>query len=153
MKIELAYPSENETFPLILDPIPLPDENGKWWYLERPFRMIFLIDKIKKVIEVPVGFKTDFASIPRLAWIIVGHPCGEYKKAAVIHDFLYGEKIYPRLINDQIFFLGMAVLNMANWKKIIMHRAVNICGWYRYKENINRFVDLNINSCPTGGEK
>lgn len=39
---------------------------------------------------VPVGFRTDFATVPRfLHWLI--SPYGAYTRAAVLHDWLLGE--------------------------------------------------------------
>ena len=39
-------------------------------------------------IEVPVGFVTDYASIPRaLAWLIPLR--GKYNRPAIVHDYLY----------------------------------------------------------------
>jgi len=142
LNVSLAYQNINKTFPLILDPVPLREGGGKWWYLEKPFEMVLLINGVLTTITVPQGFKTDFASIPRFAWSIVGHPCGEYKDSAVVHDFLYGDKRYPRTVNDQIFNLGNTVLKIAQWKRFILYRAVNIGGWYGYKNNINRFVTV-----------
>jgi hypothetical protein len=48
-----------------------------------------------EIIKVPVGFVTDFASIPRAFWSILP-PIDNYAKAAVIHDWLYWEGIYTR---------------------------------------------------------
>lgn len=39
-------------------------------------------------IEVPVGFATDFASVPRPLWWWIA-PWGRHGRAAIIHDFLY----------------------------------------------------------------
>lgn len=48
----------------------------------------FLGSAIK--ILVPAGFRTDFASIPKMFQNILS-PYGPYAKAAVVHDFLYNE--------------------------------------------------------------
>lgn len=40
------------------------------------------------LIEVPAGFITDFASIPRPLWGIIP-PRGRYNRGAIVHDFLY----------------------------------------------------------------
>ncbi|EAA2596645.1 hypothetical protein DNM18_25345, partial [Salmonella enterica subsp. enterica] len=37
------------------------------------------------VIEVPKGFITDHATIPRIFWILLP-PDGRYAKAAIIHE-------------------------------------------------------------------
>lgn len=42
-------------------------------------------------IKVPMGFRTDFASIPRLIkfWL---NPVGKVRPAALVHDFLYNKR-------------------------------------------------------------
>jgi hypothetical protein len=40
------------------------------------------------LIEVPAGFETDFASIPRALWALIP-PRGRYNRPAIVHDFLY----------------------------------------------------------------
>lgn len=40
------------------------------------------------LIEVPAGFETDFASIPRLLWTVIP-PRGRFNRPAIVHDFLY----------------------------------------------------------------
>jgi len=39
-------------------------------------------------ITVPAGFVTDFASIPRLLYVLIP-PRGRYNRPAIVHDFLY----------------------------------------------------------------
>lgn len=60
-------------------------------------------------IEVPVGFETDFASIPAwLHWIIP--PDGLWAKASAMHDYLYDK--HPevsKIIADSIFLEAMHV--------------------------------------------
>lgn len=41
-----------------------------------------------EVVNVPPGFRTDFASVPRPFWSIVS-PWGRHGRAAIVHDFLY----------------------------------------------------------------
>ena len=52
---------------------------------------------------VPAGFITDFASIPRLFWTVVGHPAGKYAQAAVLHDYLYRTNSVSRAKADSLF--------------------------------------------------
>src|SRR5678810_817023 len=40
------------------------------------------------LIEVPAGFCTDFASIPRIVWPVIP-PRGRFNRAAFVHDLLY----------------------------------------------------------------
>ncbi len=57
-------------------------------------------------VKVPVGFVTDFASVPRLFWTLLP-PDGLYWYAAVIHDYLYWEQIVPRETADEILKMCM----------------------------------------------
>ena len=77
---------------------------------------------------VPAGFTTDFASIPRLFWSIVGHPAGQYAQAAVLHDWLYRTKAVPRAEADRIFREAMEVLEVPAWQRWIMWSAVRVAG-------------------------
>ena len=82
---------------------------------------------------VSAGFKTDLASIPRIFWIIES-PIDKSKEAAVIHDFLYLEKITTRKEADLIFYYGLKTLNVSHIKCILMYRAVRLLGWYRWRK-------------------
>jgi hypothetical protein len=57
-------------------------------------------------VTVPVGFVTDFASIPRVFWSLL-RPDGLYTYPAIVHDFLYWEQPVARDVADRIFKLGM----------------------------------------------
>ncbi len=90
-------------------------------------------------IHVPMGFITDFASIPRIFWIIIGHPTGEYGKAAVIHDYLYYKQTTTRRYADRIFLEAMKVLEVSWWRRRAMWLAVRSFGWRpwnRHKKNL-----------------
>ena len=43
-------------------------------------------------VKVPVGFKTDLASVPRILWPLYP-PFGKYIRASIIHDYLMLVKI------------------------------------------------------------
>ena len=81
---------------------------------------------------VPAGFETDFASIPRAFWSLVGHPAGQYAQAAVLHDFLYRTKAVPRAEADRIFREAMQVLEVPAWQRWAMWAAVRVGGSAAY---------------------
>lgn len=60
-------------------------------------------------IEVPLGFETDFASIPAwLHWVIPAD--GLWAKASAMHDFLYDRHAeVSKIIADSIFLEAMLV--------------------------------------------
>ena len=99
---------------------------------------VYYTEDGEDTIEVPVGFISDGASIPRIFWTIIGSPwSGKYAKAAVIHDFLYVRQFYTRKKSDLIFLEGMKVLGVSWWKRKAMYWAVRIASgipWNKYKE-------------------
>jgi hypothetical protein len=62
------------------------DEFGGLWTLLAPLR--YRQRSLGRVITVPAGFVTDFASVPRILGVydLEGGKCN---KAAVVHDWLY----------------------------------------------------------------
>jgi hypothetical protein len=88
---------------------------------------------VGRKITVPAGFKTDFASVPRLFWRIIP-PWGRYSAAAVVHDYLYETNSVDRAEADQIFLELMKRLGVPLWKRQLMYRAVRIGGWLPWKK-------------------
>jgi hypothetical protein len=80
-----------------------------------------------KIIVIPKGFITDFASIPRGLWNIFP-PTGKYGKAAVVHDFLYRMTKMDRKEADEIFLAAMEDLGVNVVTRKIIYRAVRVFG-------------------------
>lgn len=60
-------------------------------------------------IEVPAGYETDFASVPRYLWWLF-HPTGLWAKASALHDYLYDKHAeVSKTISDAIFLEAMLV--------------------------------------------
>ena len=97
-------------------------------------------------ISVEFGFRTDFASIPRIFWIWIP-PNGQYGKAAVIHDYLYKNHYFSRKEADMIFLEAMEVLNVSEKKRKTMYRAVRMFGWFAYKKGKR---PLDMHKCKLG---
>jgi len=82
-------------------------------------------------IVVKKGFKTDFASVPRVFWNIFP-PHGKYAKAAVLHDYLYENAIHSKQYADDIFYEAMGILGVPQWKRWAMYKAVKLFGKGNY---------------------
>lgn len=55
-------------------------------------------------IDVPAGFATDGASIPRRLWPVIGHPFEPIRmRAALIHDWIYSSHILTRREADAVY--------------------------------------------------
>ncbi|EEF5015739.1 DUF1353 domain-containing protein [Salmonella enterica] len=100
------------------------------WRVHEPFTF-YLSDDSSDVIEVPAGFVTDLATIPRIFWSLMP-PDGKYAKAAIIHDYLYDNALRTKKEADRIFLDGMTVLGVPRWKRIIMYYAVRLFGQGMY---------------------
>ncbi len=100
------------------------------WRVHEPFAF-YLSDDESDVIEVPAGFITDLATIPRIFWILLP-PDGKYAKAAIIHDYLYDNALRTKKEADLIFLDGMEVLGVPKWKRTIMYWAVRWFGRGNY---------------------
>ncbi len=89
------------------------------------------------IIKVPIGFITDFASIPKIFWKILP-PVGKYGKAAVIHDYCYATACYPKTKSDKIFMEGMEVLKVKKWKREAIYWSVFMFGWVAWYNHRRR---------------
>lgn len=102
-----------------------------------------------KVILVPKGFITDFASIPRIfRWLITGND--NTKRAAVIHDFLYDTQPdgVDRKFSDAIFLLAMGEkpeeFQVKEWKRTTAYSGVRIGGWYVWRKKKKEKESKNV---------
>ena len=95
------------------------------WILDEPLKYVTGDDEI---VIVPVGFVTDLASIP-IGFRNLFPINGRHRQAAVIHDYLYANKIGTRQKADSIFLEAMVVCEVPLWRRRIMYRAVRLFGW------------------------
>jgi hypothetical protein len=80
-------------------------------------------------ITVPGGTITDGASIPRLFWRMIGGPMtGKFRRAAVVHDYLYSTHKLSREKSDWIFLDAMRTDGVSWWKRRAMWAAVRSFG-------------------------
>lgn len=110
--------------------------NVECWLLLDGFR--FYSDRVitnKRIwVEVPRGFISDGASVPRLLWSWIP-PLGRYGQAAVLHDYLRVVKEFrvegtdnihyvTTKESDDLFLEAMEVLKVGWFKRNIMYLAV-----------------------------
>ena len=82
-------------------------------------------------ITVPEEFETDFASVPERPFVdwLAG---GKATKEAVVHDFLYRNRIGTRKQADDVFFEAMKLNGQAWWRRSLMWAGVRLFGWTAY---------------------
>lgn len=93
--------------------------------------LVYRSDVLGYDLIVPLGFTTDFASVPRLpgAYWLAG---GKATKAAVVHDYLYRNKLCPRSTADKVFYEAMQATGQARWRRSLMWAGVRLFGWTAY---------------------
>jgi hypothetical protein len=97
------------------------------YMLLHEFRYITMHGNHERVICVPEGFVTNFASVPAAARAFIsGH--GKDRWAATVHDYLYSQK-YARHEADAIFLEALEVSKVGWLKRHAMYRAVRLAGW------------------------
>ncbi len=97
------------------------------WRLIKPLRCSVRNEVDTEDIKVPIGFKTDLASVPRPFWAFFP-PHEKYTKAAIVHDYCYNQKCCSRKRADRIFRVGMKALRVSFIKRNIIYYAVRIFG-------------------------
>lgn len=128
---------------------PLAD--GKTWLLYSDFGYDVGTEGSGDRINVELGFKTDFASVPRPLWWWLS-PWGKHGNAAVIHDYLYWTQTRTRKEADDIFFEAMTVLDVPSFDKRLMYWAVRIFGalaWAANKRKAEAGYDKVATQMPT----
>ena len=119
-------------FTEILNVSPLPD--GKNWVIMKDFGYYVGEEDSGNRIDVPIGFITDFASVPRVLWWFIPK-WGKYGNATVIHDYLYWDQHCCRKKADNIFRDGMVVLQVQNIRIFFLYWAVKLFGCMAWRKN------------------
>jgi hypothetical protein len=113
---------------------PVPHDDLRW---RLDFPLCYVAGAARgggQVIEVPTGFVTDFASIPRVFWRLI-LPTGTHREAAVVHDWLYHCGDRERVVADAIFFEAMRVCGVPAWRRWAMFLAVRVGGWGAWRSH------------------
>jgi hypothetical protein len=87
-----------------------------------------------QAVTVPLGFVTDFASIPRMFWSAL-RPDGKYTYPAIVHDFLYWTQTRPKEEADKIFKFAMEDFGIGTVTSTTIYKAVDLFGSYAWNEN------------------
>lgn len=114
-----------------------PLSDGQNWVIKKDFGYAVGSEDSKEVVDVPIGFVTDFASVPRPLWWLFPK-WGKYGNAAVIHDYLYWDQRYNKKKADLIFREAMGVLGVNKFTSYILYRSVFWFGCFAWKSNRKR---------------
>ena len=108
-------------------PVLRVGDSGQW-VLEHK---LTYVTESGEVIEVPAGFVTDLASIPRmLHWMIPVN--GRHRSAAIVHDYLYTIRDRSSAEADAIFLEAMKESGVRWTQRQAMYLGVRMGGWVAY---------------------
>lgn len=109
-----------------------PFSDGMHWIVREP--LTYVIGVSQESVTVPVGFVTDFASIPQALQAII-RANGPYILPAVVHDYLYWTQACTREQADRVMLLGMIENQVRDVHRIAIHEAVRIAGGFAWDGN------------------
>lgn len=93
--------------------------DATFWRLREPV----VYQGARETFEVPAGFRTDFASVPRLVvWLLPRY--GVYTRAAILHDYLVENAAVSRADADGLFRRSMRELGVSAPRRWMMWAAV-----------------------------
>lgn len=123
---------------------------GRRWHLVEPFR--FMVDD--KQLDIPAGFWTDFASVPRIIWPIISPY--DLGMGPIPHDFGYFTGFESKAYWDHVFEACMIKDKIPGWKRESAFQAVHLFGgkvWGAYRalnreHLVGHFVGTNRYAIP-----
>jgi hypothetical protein len=112
---------------------PVLPGDDRFWILGG--RLVVQVDG--QLIEVPVGFTTDGASVPRWAQSLTGWaPWDDPQRwAGIVHDWLYSQRGVTKSHADNVFRAVLVAEGAGPVKRKLMYAAVVVGGGPAYRAN------------------
>ena len=101
------------------------DGSGRKVTLMEPYSFV---DPFGQEWDVPSGYKTDGASVPTALWALYPPFTGNYRSAAVIHDYYCDTKARSWQDTHKVFYFAMRAANVDEKTAKIMYGAVYLFG-------------------------
>ena len=115
---------------------------NRLWVLTQPF----IVSVDDEVYNVPRGFVTDGASVPRLLYPICSPVAGPFGQGAIVHDWFYsvdGPDI-GRLKADLVLYAMGRFRGAKLGESQLVKSGVNLFGWMSYKKGRDK---MTFSSC------
>lgn len=111
-----------------LSPLHVEKAGGRWVLIDP---LSYYSPRLGKTVTVPMGFWTDFASVPRLpfVYLLFGDVAHE---PAVIHDYLYKIRWTSRREADGVLLEALEAVGVPWWRRWPMWWGVRLAGWAWY---------------------
>ena len=101
------------------------DDGGRKVTLKEPYGFV---DPAGLEWDVPDGYKTDGASVPAALWAFYPPFTGNYRSAAVIHDYYCDTKSRGWQDTHKVFYFAMRAAHVDEKTAKIMYGAVYLFG-------------------------
>lgn len=89
-------------------------------------------------INVPKGFKTNFASVPSLVKFYIDDDDWQIRAPSVVHDYLYSRESddlgFSRKQADEILLEAMVGLGMRKTKALLIYYILRLFGGSNYED-------------------
>lgn len=113
---------------MFVTPLRLEAERPGYWVLLYP--LVWQDEETR--YEVPAGFVTDLASIPRaFRWLLQQN--GGSRKASVLHDWAYRTHVLDRSAADALFRKALAAEGVGGIGRFLYWSGVRVGGWVAYR--------------------
>jgi hypothetical protein len=94
------------------------------------------VPQVEYVVKIPAGYTFDGASIPKIAWLVVGSPFEpDFQLAACVHDWFCehtADDYQSRVIGDATFFKLLTDANVPKWRRVLMYLGVRLNSFWFY---------------------
>ena len=118
--------------------------DGVDWKLIGPLVVDLGLPGFDDFLNIPVGFVTDFGSIP---WWIpnwIANPQGKAKRSFVMHDYLYRNQLFTQLVCDALLNEGM-IADGVNWfQRFTVYRGIRLGGFVAWNEYAKKAEEASV---------
>jgi hypothetical protein len=113
----------------------LPFGDSHNWIVLTP--LVYTIGDTSDHIDVPAGFVTDLASIPRIFWgpPLFLTPAGQYSRASIVHDYLYWSQKCTRDQADRLLVIAMKESKVGSFDAAAIYEGVHQGGLQAWLDN------------------
>ena len=115
-------------------------DDTKWELLST---LQYRSQRLGRVVAVPAGFVTDFASVPRVPVVYTAFGNRAHRES-VVHDYLYQTHLVTKATADRIFFEAMGARGKKWWIRLAMYMGVVVAGHNSYNSGPRRYTVMNI---------
>lgn len=104
---------------------------GKEFELKEATRINIGSESCALWVEIPAGYTTDFASIPREAALFGFDKLGKHSYAALAHDWMFARQAGFELANAALYNM-LRASDVPRWKSVIMMFCCETGGKSKY---------------------